>query len=319
MTRIIQSHWLKSLLRTVQPDAKGTGRISGRKIYIIPTGYGLVYGILLVTLLIASINYANNPAFLLTFLLSGVFIQAIFQTWKNLLHLQIRFEGCDGVFAADTAYPEFSLIDPGSSSHYAIQLAFDGEAAVVTDCIDGKPVTIRIPCKTRRRGLQTLPRLTVETRFPLGLLRAWCYLQSPAEIIVWPRPLSGKLESTAPDYQNAAEGNRGVGTDDFVGNRNYRLGDQPAHINWKALAAEKGLLVKEYGGDRVNLLWLDFEDIPVNDTEIRLGILAGAIEKLSHEDLHYGLRLPELEIQPSRGAAQRQKCLNALALFGGRP
>jgi len=40
------------------------------------------------------------------------------------------------------------------------------------------------------------------------------------------------------------------------------------------------------------------------------------VETLSRELLHYGLRLPQLEIEPSTGELHRRRCLDALALFG---
>ncbi|WP_419607529.1 DUF58 domain-containing protein, partial [Thiolapillus sp.] len=170
----------------------------------------------------------------------------------------------------------------------------------------------------------------------------------------------------------------------------YHPGDQLGHIHWKAFAGEKGLLVKQFGGDRVNRYWLDFDaqaclrprdrfwDIPVpkidsafdnllvpqpswspsttqqlrklvaapylppndwtprseayfvfplaqgtpgkqcglaatgvyqpslrspwlaaiegGDTEYRLRVLAGAVQALSLDASHYGLRLPDQEI-----------------------
>ena len=307
---------LTRFLRTVKADSQGMGRITGRKIYIIPTGYGVMFGILLITLLIASINYANNPAFLLTFLLGGIFIQAIFQTWRNLLHIQITQGSCPGVFAGDTAYPVFFLSNPDQRSHYSLQLAFAGQEPVMTDVPGQTGAQISLPVATSRRGRFKPGRLTIESRFPIGLLRAWCYLNAELDILVWPRPLKGALNTRDPDYQATTEGNRGIGTDDFMGNRNYRPGDLASHINWKALAGEKGLLVKEYGGDRQSLLWLDYAGILADDSEYRLQVLAEAVCALSNESACFGLRLPKLEIPPDQGEKHRIRCLDALALFG---
>ena len=65
---------MRSWIRVITADTRGQAQISGRKIYILPTGYGFLFGILLLLLLIGSINYSNNPAFLLTFLLTGMFV-----------------------------------------------------------------------------------------------------------------------------------------------------------------------------------------------------------------------------------------------------
>lgn len=307
---------LAQLLRVVRPENDGLARVTGRKIYILPTRYGLVFGVLLITLLIASINYANNPAFILTFLLTGLFIQAIFHTWRNLLDLRLQWRHADPVFAGDTAFFDFLLWDKKGRAHFALQMGFAGNGSIITDCPAGEKVRVRIPCSSTRRGLLRPGRLTLESRFPLGLLRAWCYLETGAQVIIYPKPLHEELHAANPSWGTAVEGDRGVGTDDFVGHRGYHPGDQLGHIYWKALAGEKGLLVKQFGGDRVNCYWLDFGAIENRNTEQRLDILAGAIQTLTRESSHYGLRLPGQEIPVDAGEGHRHRCLEALARYG---
>ena len=302
--------------RVVQPEAEGRCCVSGRKIYIIPTRYGMVFGILLITLLIASINYANNPAFILTFLLTGLFIQAIFHTWRNLLGLCVQYRRTDPVFAGETAFFQYLLEDGKGRSHYAIQLSFHGGDSIITDCPANEKIRLLIPCASTRRGLLKPGRITMESRFPLGLLRAWCYVETDALAVIYPKPLPDSLITGSPSWGAAAEGDKGVGADDFVGHRNYRPGDQLGQIYWKALAGEKGLLVKQFGGDRVNRFWLDFDALENADRERRLRILAGAVQTLAQDSSYYGLRLPDEEISINTGETHRHRCLQALALYG---
>ena len=309
------SNPLLKLRRVVETQTGQPARITGRKIYILPTRYGLVFGALLITLLIASINYANNPAFILTFLLTGLFIQAIFHTWRNLLDLSLQWKYSEPVFAGETALCRFDLWDHKGRAHYGLQLGFIHDDTIITDCPENRKISLDLPVSTDHRGIHNPGRLCVETRFPLGLLRAWCYLNTDAEIIVYPAPLEEKSGFTHPSWGKALEGDRGVGSDDFTGHRNYRPGDQLGHIYWKALAGEKGLLVKQFGGDRVNRYWLDFHAIQNGDTEYRLRILAGAIQNLSRTAAHYGLRIPGREIGIDSGEAHRHVCLHALALY----
>ena len=159
--------------RVVRPEANGRSCVSGRKIYILPTRYGMVFGVLLATLLIASINYANNPAFILTFLLTGLFIQAIFHTWRNLLGVCVQWRHTDPVFAGETTFFQYQLRDEKGRAHYSIQLSFPGNDAVITDCPANEKTLVLIPCTSTRRGPLKPGRIIMESRFPLGLLRAW--------------------------------------------------------------------------------------------------------------------------------------------------
>ncbi len=274
-----------------RPDAYGRIRIQGRTIYILPTRYGLLFGLLLVTLLVASINYASNPAFLLTFLLGGLFFQAIFHTWRNLRGIEVRWLGAERVFAGDRSQVRLQLLAPGRPRP-AIQLGFTGEAPVLVHLPADRAVTVALPWTARHRGLHRPGRLVVESRYPLGLLRAWSYLEPAGRILVWPKPAEAPPLTGAPSWEGSLEGDRGVGADDFQGHRDYRPGDSPSHIHWKALAADKGLLVKQFGGDRMERTWLDFEALAPLEAEARLSALAGAVAALAAGASHFGLRLP---------------------------
>lgn len=310
---------LSNWIRVITEDTRGQAQISSRKIYILPTGYGFLFGILLMLLLIGSINYSNNPAFLLTFLLTGMFVHTIFHTWKNLYGLQIRWLGSEPVFATETVGFRFRLSDPSAKGHYAIQLSYAGQEPAILDCTGESGCTVTVTSATHHRGLFRPGRLTIETRYPLGLLRAWTYMESTANAVVYPRPWVGALPEGSPEYQGSPSGDQGVGSDDFVGHRVYYPGDQPRHIDWKAYAKDKGLLIKQFGGDRVDLLWLDFEQLAETDTEVRLSILCGTILDVSEQPLQYGLKLPGMKIAPGSGPSHTAACLAALALYDTNP
>jgi len=307
-------HWI----RVVRSDEQGRAHISGRKIYILPTKYGLIFGVLLLAMLLGALNYANNPAFLLTFLLTGLVIQTIYSTWYNLLGLTIKWRGTEPVFAGKTAMVQMQLGNNKGRQQLSIQLTYDNNTSCILDIPARDSALAKIPFRTQSRGLKRPGRITIETRYPFGLARAWSYLYIDTEILVYPKPAAHWNQINPPAYQGSEYGDRGVGTDDFVGHRGYRPGDSPQHINWKALAAERGLLIKQFGGDRVDTLWLDFEQINAQNTESALSLLCRAILDLEQQQLHYGLRIGATKIPPAHGIIHQNICLKALALYGER-
>lgn len=210
---------------------------------------------------------------------------------------------------------EIALSDKRQRQHYSVQLAYEQDDAVIVD-IPRAGDNVRIPLQTQQRGLLQPGRLTIETRYPFGLARAWSYLYIDSEVMVYPAPAAVYSQQDTPQYQGSQEGDRGVGTDDFVGHRGYRTGDSPKHINWKAFAADRGLLVKQFGGDRMDTLWLDIEKMSGRDTETRLSQLCRGVLNLQTRELNYGLRLGDTVIKPGNGISHQQQCLKALALFG---
>jgi uncharacterized protein (DUF58 family) len=305
----------KSWLRVARPDIDGRLRVGGRRIYVLPTRYGVVFAVLLVLMLIGAVNYGNNPAYLLTFLLAGLGANAIFQTWRNLEGVAVEALPAAPVFAGQPARFRFRVTAGERRERPALQLGFPSGMPEVQDLAAGDGALFELALPTQRRGRLDAERLVISTRYPLGLLRAWCYLETGTACVVYPRPSPPWQPPGQPDYSGTERGDRGVGADDFVGLRGYRLGDSPGHIDWRALAREQGLLTKQFGGDRSEQLWFDWEATPAHDPEMRLGLLARALLDAERGGAWYGLRIGRLSLRPDRGPAHLAACLGALALY----
>ena len=303
-------------LRLCRENDRGCAEIGPRKIYILPTGYGFGFALLLVLLLTGSINYANNLGFLLTFLLTGLGLVVMLHTWRNLVGLQLTSGKSRPVFAGQQAGFEIRLFNRRSGERPGITLQLTGGHPQETDLSAKGGSGLTLYSSTEKRGLLTLPRFAVSTRYPLGLFRAWSYIELNAECLIYPAPGPRLPLSEMPDYSPSQKGDRGVGVDDFVGLRQYREGDSPRHIYWKALAREQGLQTKQFGGDRAEKRWLDWEAFHGMGTEKRLSALCRGVLDACDQQQEFGLRLPGRKIKPARGQDHRHRCLAALALFG---
>ncbi len=60
-----------------------------RRIYIVPTGFGLGFSILLLVMLVGALNYANNAALLLTCLLGAASAASMLVAFRNLDGLRL--------------------------------------------------------------------------------------------------------------------------------------------------------------------------------------------------------------------------------------
>jgi len=301
--------------RLARADAKGRALIAPTRIYILPTGYGFTFGLLLFLMLVGSINYASNLGFLLTFLLAGLAMVSMLHTWRNLLGLELQPGHTNPVFTGDEACFGMDLVNRRRWPRPGIQIGFKGEGTVAADLDAAGSSRLSLCIHASHRGRLALPRFTVTTSYPLGLFRAWAYVELDASCLVYPSPGSSMPPSEIPEYTRSQQGDKGVGADDFVGLRHYRPGDSPRHINWKAVARERGMQTKLFGGDRSERRWLDWNSLEGNDEE-RLKQLCRGVLEAGEQQLEYGLRLPGKEIEPARGQSHRHECLSALALFG---
>ena len=298
----------------------GDVQLGQRNVFVLPSRAGLLYLGVLAAMLIAAINFRLALGHALTFLLGSVGAVALLHTHRNLSALVLRPGRAEPVFAGQLAEVSVVVVNRTRQERFALMLSAPGMA--LPEAVDAAPtseqvVSIAIP--TERRGWMQVPRLALETRFPLGIWRAWTWWQPALRVLVYPAP-----ETPAPPLpaQSARPGEgdgRGSGEDDLAGIRPWGPGDTPRRIAWKAMArsASDELLAKHFeGGERGELL-LDWHALPASfDTEERLSRLARWVIDADASGARYALRLPGRELEADAGPAHRARCLEALATFG---
>ena len=302
-------------LRRNEPVAGGEILLHRRRIYILPTRFGLYYALMLAVMLLGAVNYANSMAFILTFLLTALGANALWQTHRNLLHLRVGCVGAAPVFAGEEAQFQLQLTNPTPRPRYALALAgHDGPLSLFALAAGAREtVAVRMPAP--QRGRLSAGRLRLFTRYPLGLFEAWSWLEFECTALVYPRAAaSATLPAATPDDVRRGTGGRS-GEEDFAGLRRYVTGDPLRRVAWKAAARSGTLLTKQFQGAQRADLWLSWNDLPNAGAEQRLSLLCRLVLDAESAGLRYGLRLPGVEYPPELGEAQRLRCLQALALF----
>jgi uncharacterized protein (DUF58 family) len=287
-----------------------------RRVYILPTRHGLVFAVSLLVMLTGSINYTLGLGFVLTFLLGALGVNAMIHTFRNLANLRITGGRARPVFAGELAHFTVHLDNSGASDRYAVGLTADRKTAAFVD-VPARAVTpATVAIRAVRRGILRPGRLTLFTRFPLGLYYSWAYLELDMHCVVYPHPAQPGLPLPPAAATAGAGAERGRGQEDFSGLRQYHIGDSPRHIAWKAAARDQGLLTKQVSGRAESELWLDWAQLPPPmGVEERLSHLARWVLDAHAAGLSYGLRLPGATVDMAAGEAQRDRCLEALALY----
>jgi uncharacterized protein (DUF58 family) len=297
---------------------RGAITLGQRRVYIVPTRLGWFYGATLGILLVGSINYALQLGFALTFLLAGLGLAGMVHTTRNLARLTVSAGRAEPVFAGEAVQFRLYLDNRARFDRPAILVRHQASGAQgVLDLAPGAVAEAVLAVPAARRGWLPLTRVMLETRFPLGLFRAWSFVEPEARCLVYPRPQRAPLPAPAPDAEAGAARAQALGSDDFYGLRAYQPQDAPRHVAWKAVARADDMLTKQFAGAAGIELWLDWGRLaPGLDTEQRLSRLAGWVLAAEQRGARYGLRLPARVIAPDRGDAHRAACLQALALHG---
>jgi uncharacterized protein (DUF58 family) len=290
--------------------------LARRRLYILPTRFGIAFACLLLLMLVAGINYANSLALFLTFLLTAFALLAMQQVHRNLLGVSVLRLDAPAVFAGSTATVRVMLGDDAARRRDGLEAALEAAVLASGDLASAGRLVLELPLAAPRRGVVGIERVRLSTALPFGLFRAWTWVHSPLELLVYPQP-HGTLPmpvSAAP--VSGVRGRGGAALDEWAGLRAFRDGDSPRQVDWKAYAREAPLLVKEYQASGAELRHFDFNELKMADTEARLAQLARWVVDAEAGGERYGLTLPHLTIAPERGPEHRHRCLAALARFG---
>lgn len=298
-----------------QGDDPATTTLTAGRVYILPTGVGLVFALMVFAMLLGSMNYNNNLSFALTFMLVGIGFVAMHQCQRNLVGLELAFAGTDPVFAGQTLRFRIAITNHSKNARYGIRLYHDGAQSEFRDLEAGESAIFTLPLRTDQRGFVRLERFGIRTMFPFELFRAWAWLHMDLRGLAYPKPSDAAPQ---PPPSLVAHGHRqhdARGEEDFAGLRRYSEGDSPRHVAWKAYARSGQLLSKQFAGADTSSQWFDFAEVESTDVEECLSILTRWIVDADQTLEDYGLRLPGEEFPPAHGEEHRRRCLEALALF----
>ncbi|GMR20444.1 MAG: DUF58 domain-containing protein [Gammaproteobacteria bacterium] len=291
-----------------------------KQLYMLPTRAGLVFTVLLVVLLLASINYNNGLAYALTFLLAAMGIVSMLYTHANLLKLHIRPGRHVPVFAGEAALFQVCLHNPGNSPRPGLHVRHDKQASRPLDLAPHSESCTTISVPARQRGVLAIPDLTISTEFPLGLLYSWSRrIRLNSQTIVYPRPAAPQPLPQPIDGEQGERLGHAHDGDDFTGLREYTQGDAPRHVHWKSVAKTGRMVTKQFENQASTQVWLHWHELNLADTESRLSLLCRWVLEAEQHTVPYGLTLPGVVIKPGLGHAHKQRCLQALALFKIEP
>jgi uncharacterized protein (DUF58 family) len=289
--------------------------LSPRRIYIVPSGLGIAFTLMLFAMFLGAMNYSNNLALGLTFMLGALALTAMHYCHRNLAGLQLRSAASEPVFAGQTARFRIALENDAKVARYELVIANEHSVAQPARVESGGRVVLDLDVPAPQRGLLALDSFEISTRHPFGLFRAWAYLNIDLRCVVYPKPSPRGLPPPPLETDTGGAQDTTRGDEDFAGLRAFHPGDSPRRIAWKAYAREQGLQVKVYAGTAVTSHSFDWDALPGLGTEARLSQLCRWVEDAYAAGRAFGLRLPGVEIAPNVGPGQRQRCLTALALF----
>jgi len=304
---------LPALTRLKLPEALPIA-LHRRRIYVLPTRFGLAYSAVLLVMLLGALNYNNNPAMLLTCLIAAAGYQSVFQGFRALNGVALRALRAEICHAGESLHLTLAF-DGATRARQGLKLSIEG-IETVFDLAPDRDGRVQVELPAPQRGWRTFGRMRLWSEYPFGLFHVWSWLNPEFGALVYPRleanapalPVSGGDAETFPLRRSG---------DEFATLRNYHPTDPKRSVAWKASARHDTLLVKEFEQRRGRETLLDFRALDGLDYEARIARLARWVTMAEAAQVRYALQLPDRRLPAGLGAEQRHACLRELALMPG--
>lgn len=303
--------WMRRFVRPREAEALPI-RLHRRRIYVLPTGFGLFFALVLATMTLGGLNYNNNPALILCFLMFSVTLSALLRGYLNLSGVSVESISAVPVHAGDMQRLHLRFAADSRRLRDGLVLERHGQR-ISFSLRDGASLDVELPQATQHRGWQAVGRMKLHSRQPLGLFEVWSWLHSDQSTLVWPAPEADAPAPPLAGGRDRPQPQRGVG-DEPLSLRDYRVGDSMRHVAWKHSARLDRLLVREYeqhGGSEQILTWTELAPLSSDARARRLTRWLLDAERQSQSTT---LVMPDTRIGPGQGHAHVHACLRALAL-----
>lgn len=307
------NRWSQRWLRQrIPPTQKKT--LDMRSIFILPSGFGLLYLLICVVLFLLGVNYQNNLVMGLSFFLFSVFNACILFAYRNLSGLTLTAVVPDLTQAEQLIDVQLHL--ESENDKFAIEIDSGLPEPCVVKHITGSANRVVVPFAGSHRGHYVLPRFKVFSHFPLGLCVCWSRVDLDLATWLYPKPIACRVDLAALNkaaFEGEMHQASTAGDDQFDTLVPYRLGESLNRIAWRHAASGRGLWQKSFTDNESPPLWLTdhlFRE-PSHDTV--LGKLSYQAKLLSAQGVVFGFSLGEKTLPPDRGEQHCKQCLQYLA------
>ena len=307
---------IRSILRRwfdARAPKSDSAMLNLRNIYIFFSREGLLFAVLLIITFIAGINYGNNLVLGLCFYLVSIWLISFHVTFAHISGLKVVLLEVTMTEAGTPAWVTLHLRSDSRQPRRQLLFGFEqsdkktiksankksqnnheDQHSVLVTQLQGEQ-TIRLPVQTDARGMLELPRLTIKTVYPLGIMRAWSYVYFARTAWVYPKPevfdwQTYYSEASLEDLPTGGQYRQGQ--DEFERLDNYREGESLARVSWGHVARGQGMFTKHFSDPVGHEQTLDYMDMPAAHHEQKLSQLAYGAMALGQLGVPFRMRLP---------------------------
>ena len=284
-----------------------------------PNLHTLALGLIAVTMWYAGAAQQNGGAYILAFLTVAMAAVSMIQARANLRGVRVAVGVIPPSEAGKAVRVPLSLTVEDGREPCGLEITGLGVALpIFIDKISvEQPTRVDLLLSEQQLGRHDEITILVRSYYPLGIFTAQKAITLTQGRTILPRPegvlpLPASSESRTDGGEASSKpGKIGAG-DDFAGARPWQVGDPLRHVDWKAVARGRPMMVKLWAGSSGGMVWLNWADLDLPH-EQRVRQMAKWIDEAELSGTEYGLRLPDQTLPPASGSEHRRQCLEALA------
>ena len=308
---------MKKLLEKIKPNPK--------KIYIIPTVFGVYFLGIVFVLFLISLSYGHSLALTTTFFFVSVIMASAHFTNFNLSKVNlINIKQNHFCHEGEDVLINFIIENRSQRDRFGVELELYSETTLEMDHIDMDPDSITkgsLKLSNLKRGLYKVSKIKLSSSFPFGLFKAWKVIAVNLEINVFPK--KANLLPLPPGVFSNVRGEEGGhrlknGSEDFYGHEKFIEGSSWKNIDWKAFSRTGDLVSKSFSEISSGRVLLDFEHLKSLNEEERVGQLTSWADQCFHNNMEFAVVLPHSKYEFGSGQRHLKHEFQRLALFGKR-
>ena len=288
---------------------------------------GILFSLVAVMLALGAINSGNNLLFLVFGVVMGSIIISGIVSGSMLMGLRVRRQPPHRLRVGEPGAIDYEIRNTARFSHAFALIVSEPSPDAKRLLGDPRAFEVHIPPRSSRtvrmdiipmqRGVASLDRVSVSSRFPVGFLEKTITAHTRDTLIIHPRivpirsdairALAGRATESAHQLRRPGMG------DEFFGLREYTHGDPVRLIAWRTSARTDTLVVKQNTQRRSRTLWILLDDTAPDEDAVTLA--ASIAHDGTVRDLSVGLATATRGgiVSPGRGARHRTLILDTLA------
>lgn len=288
--------------------------LDSKNIYILPSGFGWAYGLLVLSLFSGAINYQISTVFLMTFLLATIGLISAWETHANLKDLSIQLISIEDTYEGIPVQAVL-FIQSNNRVHFELEFLLGNQLITCLEKVSPQGTQFILPIVTTGRGCYALPKITVSSRFPFGLFRVWGYVHFDSNYYVYPQPVDPGFWPLPVYNQDKKKINSPGDNEIYDLKQVENPWIQLNLIAWKIAAKGQGWYLKTMDSTE-GIYWLfTLNDLPIERIEEKLRHLSYWLVTAESQGQFYNLDLGKSLDKFAHGEEHLRHCLRQLAEY----